>query len=50
SVSLALVVLAIANAAVCCSNFGKGLKPHLITQHRRSSMHRHLSERTLSLD
>ncbi|KAI8880857.1 hypothetical protein K501DRAFT_224053 [Backusella circina FSU 941] len=50
SVSLALVVLTIANAAMCCSNFGKGLKPHLITHHRRSSMPRHLSERTLSLD
>ncbi|OAD08790.1 hypothetical protein MUCCIDRAFT_158968 [Mucor lusitanicus CBS 277.49] len=28
SVSLALVVLTIINALICCLNFGKGLKPH----------------------
>ncbi|KAL7317728.1 hypothetical protein PS15m_004043 [Mucor circinelloides] len=50
SVSLALVVLTIINAFICCLNFGKGLKPHLRSNHRRSSMPRHLAERTLSLD
>jgi uncharacterized membrane-anchored protein len=28
SVSLVLVVLTIINAAICCANFGKSLKPH----------------------
>ncbi|KAI7888484.1 uncharacterized protein EV154DRAFT_517588 [Mucor mucedo] len=50
SVSLVLVVLTIINAIKCCLNFGKGLKPHLNSNHRRSSMPRHLVERTLSLD
>ncbi|CAO3657554.1 unnamed protein product [Mucor hiemalis] len=50
SVSLALVVLTIINAIICCLNFGKGLKQHLVSSHRRSSMPQHLVERTLSLD
>ncbi|KAI8990930.1 hypothetical protein BDF20DRAFT_10457 [Mycotypha africana] len=50
SVSLALVVLTIINAFLCYLNFGKGLKPHLNSDNQRSSLPRHLAERTLSLD
>ncbi|KAI8354201.1 hypothetical protein BD560DRAFT_407894 [Blakeslea trispora] len=50
SVSLALVILTIINAAICCSNFGKGLKPHLLAPHRTSSMPQDATERTFSLD
>ncbi|KAI8096085.1 hypothetical protein BDF21DRAFT_354132 [Thamnidium elegans] len=50
SVSLVLVVLTIINALILFLNFGKGLKPHLNSNNQRSSMPRHLVERTLSLD
>ncbi|OBZ83743.1 hypothetical protein A0J61_08206 [Choanephora cucurbitarum] len=50
SVSLALLVLTIINAAICCSNFGKGLKPHLLSSNRHSSLPQDATERTFSLD
>ncbi|KAI8365997.1 uncharacterized protein BYT42DRAFT_588504 [Radiomyces spectabilis] len=50
SVSLLLVVLTIINVAICWRNFHKGLKPHLLRDHRTSSLTHNPGERTLSLD
>ncbi|ORZ02590.1 hypothetical protein BCR43DRAFT_509751 [Syncephalastrum racemosum] len=50
SVSLALLVLTIINAALCWSNFNKGLKAHLLRDRNESSLTQNPGDRTLSLD
>ncbi|KAI9267922.1 hypothetical protein BDA99DRAFT_504373 [Phascolomyces articulosus] len=50
SVSLALLVLTIINAAVCWSNFNKGLKQHLLRDRTQAPLTQNAGDRTLSLD
>ncbi|KAI7847907.1 hypothetical protein BDC45DRAFT_575353 [Circinella umbellata] len=50
SVSLALLVLTIINAAVCWSNFNKGLKQHLLRDRTETALTQNPGDRTLSLD
>ncbi|KAL1930624.1 hypothetical protein VTP01DRAFT_10786 [Rhizomucor pusillus] len=50
SVSLALLVLTIINAAFCWSNFNKGLKAHLLCDPNESSLTQNAGDRVLSLD
>lgn len=50
SVSLALLVLTIANIGICWSNFKKGLKAHLLRDRSTATLAHHAGDRMLSLD